>query len=96
MNLDRYKWHKSNFHFLFGFDPVLDFYTLDIPNKEVRIGLTRSLIPAYITPDTLIVNNAARHVAQCLVKEDINGALTILQKFLSTHLTQAAPYSMQK
>ena len=31
-----------------------------------------------------IVNNAARHVAQCLAKEDINGALSILQKFLST------------
>ena len=76
--------YQSGYITIKDYDPAFDFYTLDIPNKEVRIGLTRSLIPAYITPDTLIVNNAARHVAQCLVKEDINGALTILQKFLST------------
>ena len=76
--------YQSGYITIKDYDPDFDFYTLDIPNKEVRIGLTRSLIPAYITPDTLIVNNAARHVAQCLVKEDINGALTILQKFLST------------
>ena len=76
--------YQSGYITIKDYDPDFDFYTLDIPNKEVRIGLTRSLIPASITPDTLIVNNAARHVAQCLVKEDINGALTILQKFLST------------
>ena len=76
--------YQSGYITIKDYDPAFDFYTLDIPNKEVRIGLTRSLIPASITPDTLIVNNAARHVAQCLVKEDINGALTILQKFLST------------
>ena len=76
--------YQSGYITIKDYDPEFDFYILDIPNKEVRIGLTRSLIPAYITPDTLIVNNAARHVAQCLAKEDVNGALTILQQFLST------------
>ena len=76
--------YQSGYITIKDYDPDFDFYILDIPNKEVRIGLTRSLIPAYITPNTLIVNNAARHVAQCLAKEDINGALSILQKFLST------------
>ena len=76
--------YQSGYITIKDYDPDFDFYILDIPNKEVRIGLTRSLIPAYITPDTLIVNNAARHVAQCLAKEDVNGALTILQQFLST------------
>ena len=76
--------YQSGYITIKDYDPDFDFYILDIPNKEVRIGLTRSLIPAYITPDTLIVNNAARHVAQCLAKEDVDGALTILQQFLST------------
>ena len=76
--------YQSGYITIKDYDPDFDYYILDIPNKEVRIGLTRSLIPAYITPDTLIVNNAARHVAQCLAKEDVNGALTILQQFLST------------
>ena len=35
-----------------GYDSVFDIYTLDIPNKEVRIGLMRNLIPSYITNDT--------------------------------------------
>ena len=76
--------YQSGYITIKDYGPDFDFYILDIPDKEVRIGLTRSLIPAYITPDTLIVNNAARHVAQCLAKEDVNGALTILQQFLST------------
>ena len=76
--------YQSGYITIKDYDPDFDYYILDIPNKEVRIGLTRSLIPAYITPNTLIVNNAARHVAQCLAKEDVNGALTILQQFLST------------
>ena len=31
---------------------VFSTYILDIPNKEVRIGLMRNLIPSYITNDT--------------------------------------------
>ena len=76
--------YQSGYITIKDYNPDFDYYILDIPNKEVRIGLTRSLIPAYITPNTLIVNNAARHVAQYLAKEDINGALTTLQQFLST------------
>ena len=76
--------YQSGYITIKDYNPDFEFYILDIPNNEVRIGLTRSLIPAYITPNTLIVNNAARHVAQYLAKEDINGALTTLQQFLST------------
>ena len=61
-----------------------DYYTLDIPNREVRLGLTRSLIPAYITPNTLVVNNTARRMAQCLAKGDVDGSLALLQQFLLT------------
>ena len=68
--------YQSGYITIKDYGPDFDFYSLDIPNKEVRSGLTRSRIPAYITPDTLIVNNAARHVAQCLAKEDVNGART--------------------
>ena len=47
-------------------------------------GLTRSLIPAYITPNTLVVNNTARRMAQCLAKGDVDGSLALLQQFLLT------------
>ena len=67
-----------------GYDRDFNYYRLDIPNREVRIGLTRSLIPAYITPNTLVVNNTARRMAQRLAQGDVNGAMEFLQQFLLT------------
>ena len=45
--------YQSGYITIKGYDSVFDIYTLDIPNKEVRIGLMRNLIPSYITNDTL-------------------------------------------
>lgn len=44
--------YQSSYITIKGYDSVFDIYTLDIPNKEVRIGLMRNLIPSYITNDT--------------------------------------------
>ena len=44
--------YQSGYITIKGYDSVFDIYTLDIPNKEVRIGLMRNLIPSYITNDT--------------------------------------------
>lgn len=55
-----------------------------MPNKEVRVGLTKSLIPAYVTPNTLATTNTARRIAQALDKQDLDGALRLLQTFLGT------------
>lgn len=41
--------YQSGYITIKGYDSVFDIYTLDIPNKEVRIGLMRNLIPSYIT-----------------------------------------------
>ena len=44
--------YQSGYITIKGYDSVFDIYTLDIPTKEVRIGLMRNLIPSYITNDT--------------------------------------------
>ena len=44
--------YQSGYITIKGYDSVFDIYTLNIPNKEVRIGLMRNLIPSYITNDT--------------------------------------------
>lgn len=44
--------YQSGYITIKGYDSVFDIYTLDIPNKEVRIGLMCNLIPSYITNDT--------------------------------------------
>ena len=76
--------YQSGYITIKAYNREFDYYTLGIPNREVRLGLTRSLIPAYITPNTLVVNNTARRMAQMLSREDIDGSLTLLQQFLLT------------
>ena len=76
--------YQSGYITIKDYNRNFDYYTLDIPNREVRLGLTRSLIPAYITPNTLVVNNTARRMAQCLAKGDVDGSIALLQQFLLT------------
>ena len=61
-----------------------DFYTLRVPNREVEVGLAKALIPYYVSSNTLETKNTARRMAQYLAKDDMNGALQLLQAFLAT------------
>ncbi len=60
-------------------------YLLDIPNKEVRVGLMRSLLPEYVTPHKA---DEGRSVAiwlhRYLRKGELEEALELLKAFLST------------
>lgn len=76
--------YQSGYMTIKSYDPQFNFYTLDIPNKEVKIGLTKALIPSYVTSNTLATTNTARRIAQCISKRDMEGALRLLQSFLST------------
>ena len=76
--------YQSGYVTIKDYDESFSSYTLGIPNNEVRIGLTKALVPSYVMPNTLIVNNTARNIARCLAKDDIDGALSLLQTFLST------------
>ena len=62
----------------------LGIYTLGIPNREVRLGLMRSLIPYYLTPDTKSVSSTLIDMAECLTDDDMEGTLQAMQTFLST------------
>ena len=76
--------YQSGYITIKGYDSVFDIYTLDIPNKEVRIGLMRNLIPSYITNDTLTTTTMVVDLARALSRSDMDAALRLLQKFLST------------
>lgn len=65
-------------------DPTFGFYTLGIPNKEVRNGLMRSLIPYYIQPDTQPVSSTLVRMFKALLKDDMDEMLRLLQTFLAT------------
>ena len=76
--------YQSGYMTIKGYDRLTDSYLLDVPNKEVRIGLVRSLIPYYIMPDAMPTNSTVRELFRALYHDDIDGALKILQTFLST------------
>ena len=76
--------YQSGYITIKDYNKNFDYYTLSIPNKEVRIGLLRSLVPSYVQTSTLVVNNTARKMAQFIVNDDVDSALSLLQKFLQT------------
>ncbi len=76
--------YQSGYITIKDYNDDYNYYTLDIPNKEVRVGLTKSLIPSYVTQNTLATTNTARRIAQALDKQDMDGALQLLQTFLGT------------
>ena len=76
--------YQSGYITIKDYNDNYNYYTLDIPNKEVRVGLTKSLIPSYVTQNTLATTNTARRIAQALDKQDMDGALQLLQTFLGT------------
>ena len=76
--------YQSGYITIKSYDKTYGSYTLGIPNREVRIGLTKALIPYYVTPNTLATNNTVRNMARALDKENLDLALQHLQTFLST------------
>lgn len=76
--------YQSGYITIKKYDKDYNFYTLDVPNKEVMVGLTKALIPSYVTTNTLTTTNTARRIAQAIDKGDIDGALELLQTFLAT------------
>ena len=76
--------YQSGYITIKDYNRDYNYYTLDVPNKEVKVGLTKALIPSYVTPNTLATTNTARRIAQALDKQDMDGALHLLQDFLGT------------
>ncbi len=76
--------YQSGYITIKDYNRDYNYYTLDVPNKEVKVGLTKALIPSYVTPNTLATTNTARRIAQALDKQDMEGALHLLQDFLGT------------
>ena len=58
-------------------------YTLDIPNKEVRLGLTGSLMPNYISP-AYVADNLVWEMYDSICNGDIDGALRQMQTVLGS------------
>lgn len=76
--------YQSGYITIKGYDNILGLYTLDIPNKEVRIGLMRSLLPNYLHEYTSRGNTTIAKMYGFMLKDDIDGALQLMKTFLGT------------
>ncbi|MDO4181802.1 MAG: AAA family ATPase, partial [Bacteroidales bacterium] len=75
--------YQSGYITIQNYSPFSDLYLLDIPNKEVRVGLMRSLLPNYVQRPA-VINTLVGEMAECIYFEDMEGALRLMQTVLAT------------
>uniref|UniRef100_UPI0035A6FAC0 ATP-binding protein n=1 Tax=uncultured Bacteroides sp. TaxID=162156 RepID=UPI0035A6FAC0 len=77
--------YQSGYITIKDYDARLDLYTLDIPNKEVRLGLMESLLPHYVPPtETERAATLTAYLFDSIDRGNMDEALQLLQTFLST------------
>ena len=77
--------YQSGYITIKEYEQDADIFTLNIPNKEVRIGLMRSLLPYYVSAGRSIeASTTIARIYLALRDEDLDGAFRLLQTFLGT------------
>ena len=76
--------YQSGYITIKGYDPETELYTLDIPNKEIRVGLYRSLLPNYIGMNTVKGTTTIAKMSALIRRNDMDGAMQMLQTYLAT------------
>lgn len=76
--------YQSGYITIKDYNKMLDLYTLDIPNKEVRLGLMESLLPYYVDNKTPEATTMVAYLFYDIQNGDMDAALHRLQEFLST------------
>ena len=77
--------YQSGYVTIKDYDKETELYTLDIPNKEIRVGLYDSLLPHYLKG--MYAQNGGVTIARMsglIRKRNMDGALQLLQDFLGT------------
>lgn len=76
--------YQSGYLTIKGYDKETEFYTLSIPNQEVRIGFTRGLLPTYIGLDNRqVVAGFALKFWRALKGNNIDLALREMQAYFA-------------
>lgn len=77
--------YQSGYVTIKEYDPETGIYTLDIPNKEIKVGLFDKLLPNYVDGVSAERGNVAiAKMALLIGKRNMDGALHLLQDFLGT------------
>ncbi len=76
--------YQSGYVTIKGYSPLTQIYTLDIPNREVRVGLMKSLLPGYLARRTADGMTTVGLLYEAIYEERLDDALRLLRSFLST------------
>ena len=77
--------YQSGYLTIKDYDDITEQYTLDFPNKEVRVGLMKSLLPDYLHGYAVVEGkNTVGNMYKAILGGDMDGALRLLQTFLLT------------
>ncbi len=77
--------YQSGYITIKDYDKLSRLYTLDLPNKEIKVGLFESLLPNYL--EGMYAQNGDVAIARMSVmirQRNMDGALQLLQEFLGT------------
>ncbi len=76
--------YQSGYLTIKDYDEDTDLYTLAIPNKEVWVGLFRSLVPHYLERYSTAGNTTVAKMSALIRRGNINEGLQLMADFLET------------
>ena len=76
--------YQSGYLTIKKYNPILHRYTLEYPNKEVKIGMLKSLAPNYLSPVSLDNSSLVGDFLEKLYDEDLEGAMVRLKAYLAS------------
>ena len=76
--------YQSGYMTIKGYNRISQLYTLDIPNREIRVGLMENLLPYYVDTSCEAGLTTVARMYNALYNEDLDGMLRLLQAYLLT------------
>lgn len=77
--------YQSGYITIKGYDKMSQLFTLDLPNKEIKVGLFESLLPYYLEGMYAEEGDVAIAQMSVLIRQgDMDEALRLLQEFMGT------------
>ncbi|MCQ2976205.1 MAG: PD-(D/E)XK nuclease domain-containing protein, partial [Bacteroidales bacterium] len=75
---------QSGYLTIKSYDKKYESYTLGIPNKEVRVGLSESLLPLVSKINYIDNDNVSINFAQAIDNNDLDAALEVIKAYIAS------------
>ena len=76
--------YQSGYMTIKDYDPMSNLYELAMPNREIAVGLYRSLMPHYLGRNSLDGNTTTARMSVLIRQDKMDAALQLLADFLET------------